>query len=67
MAKIKDAAAIAKITLGFLFASAFQVPMVRKTSGIDHPRLMLLPRLRSSVSTISASTRNSMTDSKLKP
>ncbi|KAM0801452.1 cytochrome P450 [Usnea florida] len=28
MAKIKDAAAIAKITLGFLFASAFQVPMV---------------------------------------
>lgn len=28
MTRIKDAAAVAKITLGFLFASAFQVPMV---------------------------------------
>ena len=66
MAKIKDAAAIAKITLGFLFASAFQVPMVRKTTEIGHPRLTLRPRLRNSVSIISASTHNSMADSKLK-
>ena len=28
MTKLKDAAAIANIALGFLFASAFQVPMV---------------------------------------
>ncbi len=34
MTKLRDAAAVAKITLGFLFASAFQVPVVRKTSTI---------------------------------
>jgi hypothetical protein len=28
MTKLQDAAAIAKVTLGLLFASAFQVPMV---------------------------------------
>ena len=35
MARIKDAAAIAKITIGFLFASAFQVPMVYVTDFYD--------------------------------
>ena len=29
MARLRDAAAVAKVTLGLLFASAFQVPMVR--------------------------------------
>lgn len=34
MTKLQDAAAVAKIALGFLFASAFQVPMAWQTSTI---------------------------------
>lgn len=41
MTRLQDAAAIAKVTLGLLFASAFQVPMVWKTFAMHDPKLTL--------------------------
>ena len=66
MTKLQNAAAIAKVTLGLLFASAFQVPMVGESFALLCSKLTLRPRLYSSVLIAFANTPNTMKGSELK-